>query len=293
MGIYDGKKFIKADLHMHTTFSDGTDKPEELLAHIREAGIDLFSVTDHDELMGSVEMMRLLEADDAPDKPAFVPGIEFSCRDEKGKYHILGYNYDICAGSVLAAVRKFHGIRMEKLEGRLRFLEKNFGIEFTDDEKRSLRSLNNPGKPHIGKILMDHGYGKNMKDAIDNFVSKYHGPEEKMRPEDAIEAVLKGGGIPVLAHGLFGDGTQLLDEEEMVERITRLIGYGLKGLECFYSGFSPKQERIMLSLAERFDMVITAGSDYHGRNKLVVLGDTGFSEPEDIMPYLDGFIKLL
>ena len=278
---------------MHTMYSDGTDTPESLLAHIYETGIDLFAVTDHDDLKGSIAMVKLLKDDDTPDKPYFVPGVEFSCRDEKGDYHILGYNYDTDSKTMSDAVVKFHGIRMDKLEGRLRFLETKHGIYLTEEEKDSLRALNNPGKPHIGKILLKHGIGENLKDAIDNYISGYRGPEEKMRPEDAVDAILGGNGIPVLAHGLFGDGAQLVSEEEMHERIVRLKDYGLKGLECFYSGFSPKQERIMLSLAEQYDMVITAGSDYHGSNKLVMLGDTGFSEPEDIMPYLRGFTELL
>ena len=99
------------DLHMHTTVSDGTDTPEALLAHVKETGIELFSVTDHD----AIEGCRRILASRTEDDPAFLPGIEFSCRDEEGQYHILGYGYDPDAPAINDVVARGHAFRMRKV----------------------------------------------------------------------------------------------------------------------------------------------------------------------------------
>ena len=124
------KKIGKIDLHMHTTVSDGTDTPEELLANVRKAGLDVFSATDHDSIMTGDRISALLEEDD----PLFITGVEFSCRDEEGKYHILGYGYDPKADAIFSITDKGHALRMKKTWDRLVFLEKEFGFEFGDEE---------------------------------------------------------------------------------------------------------------------------------------------------------------
>jgi len=282
-----------ADLHIHTVYSDGTDTLTELLTKVRRNRIDFFSITDHDEIRGSEIMLRMLSEDTQEEDPLFVPGVEFSCRDEKGKYHILGYAYDPGSESVQDMVKVFHAIRMHKFAGRLAFLRAEYGIVFDDWEVAMLRSLNNPGKPHIGKLIVKHGYADNVSEAIRNYLNNYHGGERRIRPEEAIEAVLKSGGIPVLAHGVFGDGDQLLDEDEMEERVTRLAGCGLQGIECFYSRYTPQQQALMLKLRDRHGLYATAGSDYHGTNKPVALGNIGVDDPETAVPYLDEFTEAI
>ena len=110
-------------------------------------------------------------------------------------------------------------------------------------------------------------------------------------PEEAVHGILGGGGIPVLAHPAFGNGDELILGEEMEERLLKLLEYGLQGMEVFYSGFSPKLRSEMLALAEKYDLYVTAGSDYHGKNKLVELGDThldtGQAMPEGMKRFLE------
>ena len=119
---------------------------------------------------------------------------------------------------------------------------------------------------------------------------RFHGEGEYVRPEEAIAGILGGGGIPVLAHPSFGDGDQLIIGEEMEARLQRLIGFGLQGVEAFYSGFSPKLRNEMLRFASRFELYVTAGSDYHGKNKLVELGDTGLDESAPPVPGMKRFL---
>ena len=270
--------FGKIDLHMHTTVSDGTDTPEEILAHVREAGIVLFSVTDHD----AIKCSRIIPALLGDGDPRFLPGVEFSCKDEEGKYHILGYGYDPDAAAIQSVVEHGHRLRMKKVMARLNFLESEFGFTFPQEELKRLLALDNPGKPHMGNLMVKFGYAATKEEAMERYIDRLHFRSAYIRPEEAIDGILGAGGIPVLAHPSYGSGDQLILGDEMDRRIRRLMEYGLKGLEGFYSGFSRKLCREILSFARRYDLYVTAGSDYHGKNKLVKLGDTGLDGTDDL-----------
>ena len=277
----------KIDLHMHTTVSDGTDSPEQIIARVREAGIDLFSVTDHDAVKAGRIIPPLLAEGD----PAFITGAEFSCRDEAGKYHILGYGYDPDAEPMRELVETGHRLRLSKVLARLDFLKKEFGFSFPKEELRRLFALDNPGKPHIANLMVRFGYAESKDQAITEFINRIHFRNEYVHPELAIRCILGGGGIPVLAHPSYGDGDQLILGEEMEERIRHLMGFGLKGVEAFYSGFTPRLCKEMLSVAARYGLYVTAGSDYHGKNKLIALGDTGLDLAEEWPKGLKAFLN--
>ena len=277
----------KIDLHMHSTISDGTDAPEALLDCVKEAGLELFSLTDHDAVKGCIMVRRVLGAGD----PRFLNGVEFSCRDEAGKYHILGYDYDPDGASICSVVAKGHRLRMEKLMVRLDFIRREFGFSFPEEEVRGLMSLNNPGKPHIGNLMVKYGYAENKEQAIDEYIDRAKVRSEYIRPEEAIEGILQSGGIPVLAHPVYGSGSELILSEEMESRLRKLIGFGLQGVEAFYSGFSPKLQAESLALAEKYDLYVTAGSDYHGTNKLTPLGNTHFNPNQPIPEGLTRFLE--
>ena len=263
------------DLHIHTTVSDGTDTPEAVLAHVREAGIGLFAVTDHDAVKGCGVIRSIRTTDD----PAFLTGVEFSCRDEEGKYHILGYGYDPDAPSIQKLVEIGHGYRMNKVNARLEFLKTEFGFTFPAEEIRQLLALDNPGKPHIGNLMVRYGYAETKEQAIRDYINKLRGRTQFLRPEEAIRGILAGGGIPVLAHPSYGSGDELIVGDEMDNRLRKLLDFGLQGVEAFYSGFTKRLREEVLSLARRYELYVTAGSDYHGANKLVRLGDTGLGDP--------------
>ena len=277
------------DLHMHTTVSDGTDTPEALLAHVKAAGIGLFSLTDHD----AIEGCRRILAARTDDDPAFIPGIEFSCRDEEGQYHILGYGYDPDAAAINATVAEGHAFRMRKITGRLDFLKERFGFTFKEEDVDRLLSLPNPGKPHIGNLMVRYGYAKSKEEAITEFINQAEFLDQYVRPEDAIKGILNSGGIPVLAHPPYGSGDQLILDDALESRVKKLMGFGLLGVEAFYSGFTQKLRNEVLSLAKRFDLYVTAGSDYHGSNKLIPLGDTGLQQAGEIPSGLAAFLQAI
>ena len=272
--------FQKPDLHIHSVFSDGTDAPRQLIAKVRKAGIDLFSLTDHDTAEGCDEVRRLLGNGD----PCFIGGIEFSCEDEKGKYHILGYGYDEGNVAFRNAVAFGHRIRMEKLKNRFVFLKEQYGFAFTPEEENRVKSQKNPGKPHFAALMLEKGYINTKAEGFE-ILSGYHGEEELFLPETAISAIIAADGIPVLAHGILADGSKNLAAAEIEGRVQRFQKAGLRGLECYYSGYTPEQKRIMLQLAAKNKLLITAGSDYHGGNKTVRLGDTDGADPK----HLEGF----
>ena len=270
----------KIDLHMHTTISDGTDTPEEIILRVKEAGISLFSVTDHDALKGCEIVTECLETGSA-DRSAdlrFVSGIEFSCKDEEGKYHILGYNYDLDAKAIHSVVALGHSYRMRKVHQRLDFLKSEFGFDFPDEEIDTLLHLDNPGKPHIGNLMAKYGFAESKDDAIKNYINKMEIKSEYVRPEEAIKGILESGGIPILAHPTYGSGDQLILGEDMDKRLKKLIKLGIEGVEAFYSGFTEVIQTEVLNFAEKYDLLVTAGSDYHGANKIVILGDTNLDD---------------
>ena len=274
------------DLHIHTTISDGTCTPEALLGLVREKGLRLFSVTDHDAIKGCQILQSLLGEDD----PQFVNGVEFTCRDKEGEYHILGYDYDPEAEPIRQVIELGHSYRIRKLVGRLDFLKQAYQVRFPDWELEQLYALDNPGKPHIGNLMVKYCYANTMEEAIKAYINKVHLPNLFVRPEEAIRGILNSGGIPVLAHPSFGSGDQLILGEEMEQRLLRLMDMGLQGVEAFYSGFTKKLQDEMLGFAKKYDLYVTAGSDYHGSNKLVELGDTSMREDT---PIPDGMRRFL
>lgn len=278
----------RIDLHMHSTVSDGTDSPAEILARVREEGLAVFAITDHDAVRGSGELRGLLRSGD----PRLICGAEFSCRDRHGKYHILGYGFDPDSEPIRQLLALGCRYRMEKLDARLAFLEEAFGFRFPEEDLRGLRAMDNPGKPHIAKLMVKMGWAGSVKEAITGYLNKKSFGDKYVLPEEAIRAILAGGGIPVLAHPAFGSGEELILGEDMDRRLRHLLSFGLQGVEGYYSGFSPKLRLETLAFAARYDLYVTAGSDYHGTNKLVALGDIGLrdAEAEEPAPGLRRFL---
>ena len=275
------------DLHMHSRVSDGTDTPEELLKKVKEAGLKVFALTDHDAAKGCREMLSHLQ----PGDPVFIPGVEFSSKDENGKYHILGLGYDPEAGAIDKVVDRGHSFRMKKVLGRLEFLKERFNFNFPEEDIEELLAMDNPGKPHIANLMVKHGYAENRRQAIQEYIDQLHFKSEYFRPEEVISGILEAGGIPVLAHPVYGSGDQLILGEELDARLRRLKEFGLRGVEACYSGFSDKMRDELLDYADRLDFYVTAGSDYHGTNKMIALGDTGLAALEEIPPRLEAFLR--
>ena len=260
----------KADLHLHTTASDGSDTPSELIAKALAHGIEVMAITDHDTLVGSSEAVKM------PDTGVkIITGIEFSCRyfgECDFDCHILGYGFDPASPAMLAAIAHGREMRLFKLEARLKYLLEHFGISFTDEDIAWLHSLNSVARPHLGQLLIKQGYVENMSEAFDKYLKVGGFPDDRIDAKEAISAIKAAGGIPVYAHSIGGEREKRLTESEVTQRIDALIGIGLMGLECYYSRYSDSDEEMLVRIAEERGLLISGGSDYHGENKTVPLG---------------------
>lgn len=262
------KTNCRIDLHIHSAASDGTDSPAALLEKIKAAGIGIFALTDHDTISGALEMQKLISGD-----LVFVKGIEFSCITAAGKCHILGYNYDETAPAFRAILEEGKAKRQRKLERRIEFLKENFGIELSPEELAKLRGLNSVGNPHIARLVVARGYAADISEAIQKYLKPCKTEQSRVDGVAAIQAILAAGGTPVWAHPLGGTGEKLLTEEKYAEQLALLKAAGLMGLECYYSRYSAEQVRFLLARAEKNGLYISGGSDYHGLNKAVQLGE--------------------
>ncbi len=258
------------DLHIHTTASDGTDTPEELLQKVHYVGIKTFAVTDHDTITGALEMSRMIHDDGI----RFVRGIEFSCRtpDTNTKCHILGLNYDSCNAEFINALRKGEDMRHKKFWKRIEILRDEFNITFTDEEIESLMKIQSVGKPHIANMIVSKGLAENKQDAIERYVNKCRTGNDRLNADFVIRAILASGGIAVWAHPLGGEGENELSEEKFRDTLSELISYGLHGLECFYSKYDYATCEHLESIANQNGLYVSGGGDYHGRNKNIPLG---------------------
>lgn len=250
------------DLHIHSTASDGSDSIPELLENIRKAGIHTFAVTDHDTMEGALEMDALVTGEFR-----YIRGIEFSCISPKGKCHILGYNFDPTDTVFLDALTQGTQLRQEKLQKRITFLEREFGIVLTEAESDWLRAQKSPGKPHFGRILVNRGIAPDIDTAIQKYINLCRDGRDRIDADVAIRAILHAGGIPVWAHPLGGEGEKRLEKEQFHAQLQELLRYGIQGLECHYSRYSRQDTAYLTEQAAAHDLLVSGGSDYHGANK--------------------------
>ena len=260
----------KVDLHIHTTASDGADSPRVLAEKVAAAGLELFSVTDHDTVAGALEMEKIV-----PEGVRYIRGVEFSCVSPAGKCHILGYGFDPEHPAFRGALEEGRRLRLEKLDRRLEQLKRDHGIELTEAERTWLMSLGSPGKPHLGQIIRNRGLAPDLDGAIRGFIRDVPG-RDRIEAKMAIEAITAAGGFPVWAHPLGGEGEKRLTEEKFEALLETLLGYGLRGMECRYSRYGRKESNFLLDHAARLGLTPTGGSDYHGSNKNgIELGQLG------------------
>ena len=257
------------DLHIHSAASDGTDAPEALLDIINKNNIKIFALTDHDNIDG----VRRIEAKLNNYKNLkFIRGVELSCKAKHGKCHILAFNYDYDNKDFNAILNLAEELRHNKLEKRLKFLRDEFKIEFNADEIAGLRDNKASGKPHIANLIVKHGFAESKELAIKNFINKLDTGNTRIDAELAIKAVLKAGGVPVWAHPFGGEGEPEISCELLNLTLSELKNYGLKGLECYYSKYDMQRREYLAGLAAQNNLLISAGSDYHGLNKKIKLG---------------------
>jgi hypothetical protein len=266
----------RIDLHLHTTHSDGSLPPAEVLALAHKAGVRALAITDHDITTGIPEAL----AAGAALGIEVIAGVEISSRYGDNELHILGYFLDWqdpTLNARLAGLRASRHTRNPQIIERLRAL----GVDITYDEVKELAGTESVGRPHIARVLMQKGYVQSAREAFDRFLA--HGkpayvPRELPDPPEAIAWIRAAKGVPVLAHP-FWTGQE---GEELFRLCEKLKADGLGGVEVHYSTHNPKQTAELRDIAERLDLLVTGGSDFHGITKpdiAVGVGRGGLSVP--------------
>jgi 3',5'-nucleoside bisphosphate phosphatase len=249
------------DLHAHTTASDGSLTPAELVGLARETGLRALGVTDHDTIAGVSEAIAAGEASGVE----VVPGVELSVEYPHGQFHLLGYLIDPDASVLrerLAVLQERRATRNDRMIARMQ--EGGLPITMADVVAEAGGGL--VGRPHMALALVRQGIVASTQEAFDRFLgagSPFNIPKERLSPEEAINLIHAARGKAVLAHPC----TIKLAGEAFASEIARLRDLGLDGLEAYYSQHSPEQTAAFLAVAKRLSLKVTGGSDYHGRSK--------------------------
>ena len=256
---------MKADLHVHSNCSDGSNNVKELLEIIDESNIDVFALTDHDTIDGCIEILQ-----DPP--KGFIPSIELTCLCGNIKCHILGYNIDIHNKELNNLIKKGKILRHQKLETRIKYLKDVHNIELSKEELDWLYSRKSVVKTHLANIIVNRKLAKNNIEAMQKYLDGCKCPNTRFDGQEAINTIINAGGIPIWAHPLGGEGEKHISEEEFIPKLNQMIKFGIKGLECYYSRYDFNEIKILIKHAKANNLLIAGGSDYHGTNKDIPIG---------------------
>ncbi len=242
------------DLHSHTTASDGTLAPRELVRLAARHGVRVLAVTDHDSTGGIAEAM-----DEARHLPPLeiVPGLEINCDVPGAEIHVLGYCLDWEAPwfqEFLGAQREERRQRIYRIAERLAAL----GVPIDPEAVFALVKEGSAGRPHVAQAMVDRGYVKSVREAFDRYLSlngPANVPRKRLTPVEAVRVIRRSRGVPVLAHPGLAHRDEVIPE---------LIEAGLLGLEAFYPEHSAGQITAYREMCSRLGLIATGGSDFHG-----------------------------
>ena len=277
------------DLHMHSTCSDGTFAPAELVREAKAAGLTHMALTDHDTVEGIEEARRAAKEAGI----AFLAGVEISAEFQPGTLHILGYGLDVRSQRLkgrLEEVQRWRRERNPKIVERLRDL----GLQVTLEEVATRAGGDLVGRPHFAQTLLEKGYVKSRQEAFDLYLAKgrpAYVDKVRLSPEESIALIRDAGGVAVLAHPL-----QLkIEDGEALEALVRsLVEQGLQGVECYYRNHTEEDEARFLALARKYSLLPTGGSDFHGTNRPSIRLGTGEGElrvPRECWEGLTGALR--
>lgn len=252
---------LRADLHLHTTASDGQLTPSDLIQRARAQRLEVIAITDHDTTAGVAEARS---ADGGA--LVIIPGIELSAEDNQLDVHVLGYFIDSQNAAFQAALAHFRDDRTRRGQQMVTKLAA-LGLPVAWERVLALADGGSVGRPHVARALVEAGYVVSVRDAFDRYLHN-GGPayvaRERLTPEGAVDLLHRAGGAAVLAHpGL------LPDYAAMVERLTPA---GLDGVEVVHPKNTETVRANLRALAARHDLVMTGGTDFHGPESDVYLG---------------------
>jgi len=245
----------KVDLHIHSTASDGQLEPEDIVRKSAESGLTVIAIADHDSVDG---ITSALAAAKAFPGLKVIPCVEISTDVPSGEVHILGYFIDYTSQELLASLKRLRNSRWERAKGMVAKLG-SLGIHIEWQRVQEIAGSGSVGRPHIAQAMLEKGYIASLKEAFTEYIGR-GGPayveREKMTPVEAVELILKAKGLPVLAHPF-----TINDPETLV---VELKAAGLVGIETYYDGYTADEISRLVNLADKYGLIASGGSDFHG-----------------------------
>lgn len=262
----------EADLHCHTTASDGLLSPTELIQLAAKLGLKGVGITDHDTIQGWKEA----EEASAYYQIQILKGIELNTNWQGKEVHILGYEMDSSSNyftNMLRVLRKAREKRMEEILSRF----KDLGINIAVDEVQQFAQGESIGRPHIAQVLIERGYVKTIREGFERFIGKgapAYVSRYKLTPEEGIRLIREARGVAVLAH----PGVHRLEEG-----IPAWVKSGLQGIEVLHSEHNTDDEKKYFELAQKYCLLTTGGSDFHGEARKPGVNLGGWGVPIEVI----------
>jgi len=245
---------VKADLHLHTTASDGRLEPKELVSLAVKLGLDVIAITDHDTIDGIVPALAAAKASPSI---TVIPGVEINTDVPHGEVHILGYFIDYTDQKLATILQRMRASRQERAQKMVVKLSK-LGMNIEWQRVRELAQGGLVCRPHVAQALFEKGYVGSEKEAFDKYIG-HNGPayveRYKLLPVDAVKLIVDAQGLPVLAHPA--------DIADLNKLTASLKAAGLVGIEVYYRDYSSDIIKGLLKVAKRHALITTGGTDYH------------------------------
>lgn len=268
------------DLHVHSTASDGTLTPREVVKLAKESGLVAIALTDHDTIQG------IEEAVDEGNKLGIkvIPGIEISAEYLGGDIHILGLNVDYTSKRFEEIVNICQNSREDRNRKMIKKMQED-GIDISEEKMYARFGDSSITRAHFARYLVENGYVTHKDMAFAMYLEKgkkYYVSREKVTPQMAIEIIKNAGGHPVLAHPLL----YKLGKDRLMSLFDYVKKLGMEGIEGIYSLNTPSDDVFLKKVADNYGFYITGGSDFHGANKpniMIGKGKGNLAVPEELL----------
>ncbi len=258
------KNRLRIDLHIHSTASDGSLTPADIIDHAQQLNLAAIAITDHDSVDGSKEALRI----GIPPSLHFLTGVEISAAHPpffpgSGSFHILGYAIHLDNRDLNQALSKLQDARKNRNPEILNQLNK-LGFRISLEEVNQEVGEGQLGRPHIAYTMLKKGFVVSIDEAFDKYLGTArpaYVDKDRIECEQAISIIRAAGGVPVLAHPAL---LNIENDQKLDALLQNLMNIGLAGIEVYYPGHSPQQIRQYTELARKYGLLMTGGTDFHG-----------------------------
>lgn len=252
---------MAVDLHTHSTYSDGSDSPAEIVSAAAAAGLEAVALTDHDNLNGILEAVAAADASEVE----LIPGVELSCEWQPGGMHLVVLWLEPGPGPLQDRLEILQAGRRQRNVDLIELLQQ-LDVDISYEEVVAEAGGTGVGRPHVAAVLVRKGVVDSIPEAFDLYLASgrpAYVERYRLPPEEAIELARASGAVPIVAHPhTLGMTGTTLDQE-----LRRLARHGLVGLECYYPEYEPDTRLELVERARDVGLVPSGGSDYHGTYK--------------------------